>query len=212
VKKNIIFVIPALNEERCIKKVILDFKKIGKTLVVNDNSKDKTKYLASKYSNYIINNKRKLGYDKSLRIGLKYAVTKIKNCNIIFSIDGDGQHQSKSVDVFLKKIIDNDIVIGKRQFFNRFAEYLIGFFSNILDGISDPLCGMKCYKKNQLIYLLKNLKYDSDYIGMFFLKKKIKYSEVNIKVKENKLTRFGSGFKANMQMIFAYIKIKFKLI
>ena len=121
-KKNIIFVIPALNEERCIKKVILDFKKIGKTLVVNDNSKDKTKYLASKYSNYIINNKRKLGYDKSLRIGLKYAVTKIKNCNIIFSIDGDGQHQSKSVDVFLKKIIDNDIVIGKRQFFNRFAE------------------------------------------------------------------------------------------
>ena len=211
-KKNIIFVIPALNEERCIKKVILEFKKIGNVLVVNDNSKDRTKYLASKYSNFIINNKRRLGYDKSLRVGLKYAATRIKGCNIIFSIDGDGQHQSKSVNVFLKKIINNDIVIGKRQFFNRFAEYLIGFFSNILDGISDPLCGMKCYKKKKLIYLLKNLKDNSDYIGMFFLKGKNKYTEVSIKVKENKLTRFGSGFKANMRMIFAYIKIKFKII
>ena len=135
-KKNIIFVIPAFNEEKNIKKVILDFKKIGKVLVVNDYSTDKTKSIASKYSNYIINNKYNKGYDKSLRIGLKYAVNKIKNSKVIFSIDGDGQHLSRDAKKFIKKINKNDVIIGKRNFYNRISEYFVGFFSKIFDNIS----------------------------------------------------------------------------
>lgn len=209
-KKNIIFVIPAFNEEKNIKKVILDFKKIGKILVVNDHSTDKTKSIASKYSNYIINNKYNKGYDKSLRIGLKYAVNKIKNSKVIFSIDGDGQHLSRDVKKFIKKINKNDVIIGKRDCYNRISEYFVGFFSKIFDNISDPLCGMKCYKKKYLSYLFKNLK-ETDYIGMFFLKKNNNISEVSIDVKKNKYTNFGYGFKTDIKIVFTYFKIKFFL-
>ena len=49
-KKKIVFVVSAYNEEKNIKKVILQFKKIGTVLVINDNSKDQTGTIASKYS------------------------------------------------------------------------------------------------------------------------------------------------------------------
>jgi glycosyltransferase involved in cell wall biosynthesis len=212
VNKKIIFVIPAYNEEKNLKEVILKFKKIGKVVVVNDSSEDRTRVIASKYSDYLINNKFNKGYDKSLRLGLSFAANKIIKSEIIFSIDGDNQHQPESVNRFLVKIKSNNIVIGKRQFYNRFSEYFVSFFSKKLDNISDPLCGMKCYKKEYLKSLLNNLKSKEDYIGMFFLKKKLKSSQVKINVKKNVLSNYGSGLKINLKIIITYIKIKFNLI
>ena len=211
-KKKIAFVVSAYNEEKNIKKVILQFKKIGTVLVINDNSKDKTGTIASKYSDYVINNKYNEGYDKSLRIGLKYVVNNIKKAEIIFTIDGDGQHSSKNVNKFLKKIDYCDAVIGQRQYYNRYSEHIVGFFSKFFDNISDPLCGIKCFKRFFLIKLLKDIKQNSDYVGMFFLRKKAKILQVNVNVKKNKYTSFGSGWRANYRIILAYIKIKAKII
>ena len=210
--KKIVFVIPAYNEEKNLKKVILKFKKIGKVVVVNDSSGDRTKAIASKYSDYLINNKFNKGYDKSLRLGLNFAANKMTKSEIIFSIDGDNQHQPESVNNFLIKIKSHNVVIGKRQFYNRFSEYFVSFFSKQLDNISDPLCGMKCYKKEYLRGLLTKLKSKEDYVGMFFLKKKLKTSQVRINVKKNNLSNYGYGFKINLKIIITYIKIKFNLI
>ena len=41
-KKKIVFLIPAKNEELNIKKVLIKFKKFGKTVVINDHSIDNT--------------------------------------------------------------------------------------------------------------------------------------------------------------------------
>ena len=53
---NIIFLIPAFNEEKNLKMVIFQFKKHGAILVVNDGSTDDTEKIAKKYSNYYIKN------------------------------------------------------------------------------------------------------------------------------------------------------------
>ena len=58
IDKKIIFLIPALNEQKNIKKTIINFKKYGKVLVVDDGSIDKTKNIALKYSNYFLFNKK----------------------------------------------------------------------------------------------------------------------------------------------------------
>ena len=75
--KKIFFLIPAFNEEKNLKKVILDYKKFGKVLVINDASKDKTKSIAKKFCDIYLENKNNIGYDKSLRKGLIYLSKKI---------------------------------------------------------------------------------------------------------------------------------------
>ena len=52
---KIIFLIPAFNEEKNLKKVILQFKKYGSIFVINDGSTDKTEEIAKKNSKYHLN-------------------------------------------------------------------------------------------------------------------------------------------------------------
>ena len=50
--KDLIVLIPAFNESKSIKKVILTAKKIAEVIVVDDCSQDETSLLSKKYSNY----------------------------------------------------------------------------------------------------------------------------------------------------------------
>ena len=96
IDKKIIFLIPALNEQKNIKKTIINFKKYGKVLVVDDGSIDKTKNIALKYSNYFLFNKKNMGYDFSIYKGIEYIRKKL-NFDLIVVIDGDGQHSIKNI-------------------------------------------------------------------------------------------------------------------
>ncbi len=210
-KKKIIFIIPAFNEEKNLKKVINDFKKYGDIITINDNSIDQTKVIADKYSNYVINNKERLGYDSSIRLGIKFVLKNLKEKEIVFTIDGDGQHVASEVPKFLKKVKNCDAVIGKRDFYNRYSEYIVGFFSKQIDNINDPLSGFKCYRKNYLVKLFKILK-KIDYIGMFFLEKNKNIKQVNIRIKKNSKSSIGSGLKIDLKILITYFKVRFNLI
>ncbi len=210
-KKKIIFIVPAHNEEQSLKKVICSLKKYGEVITINDNSNDKTGFIANKYSNYVINNKKKLGYDCSVRIGIKFALKKLKKKEIIFTFDGDGQHLAYEVPKFLNKIKNNDVVLGRRNYFNRYSESIVSFLSIILDNINDPLTGFKCYKKSYLIEVFKILK-NKNYLGMFFLKKIKKIDQVKINIVKKSKSRIGWGIKVNYEILLTYICIKLNLI
>ena len=81
--KDLIILIPAFNEEKNIKDVIVKFKNFGDTLVVDDSSTDKTGSIAKKYSKYYINNKNNIGYDLSLRKGINFICKNLKKKNLI---------------------------------------------------------------------------------------------------------------------------------
>ena len=167
-KHQIAILIPAHNEERNILKVINDFNKFGEVFIVDDNSTDKTNLICKKKKVYLIKNNLQIGYDYSLRKGINYIINKKRGIKIIITADGDGQHEGNNVKKFLKFYKKYDCIIGARDFFNRFSELLLNFFSTIFFDIKDPLSGMKCYntsilRNNKFIFKSKN-----DYCGMFF--------------------------------------------
>jgi glycosyltransferase involved in cell wall biosynthesis len=208
VSEKIYIVIPALNEEKNIKKVLKKFNKIGKTIVINDNSSDQTKNIAKKFSYKTITNNKRIGYDKSLRKGIKYVIRNKRMAKYVLTADADGQHYDIPIKTILKKILNFDLVICERDRYNRISEKIISFISDNIFSIKDPLSGVKFYKLETIkkkFYLLDEKK---DYIGMFFYKLYSKNKICNIKIKvnsENKISSFGEGIITNFKIFFAFI-------
>ena len=75
-RSKIVIIIPALNEEKTISKIVKECRKYGKVIVVNDGSKDNTAFLAREAGAFVINNSKNLGYEKSLNRGFKLASKK----------------------------------------------------------------------------------------------------------------------------------------
>ena len=113
-------VVPARNEEKTIKKVIMSLKKFGDVLIVDDSSTDKTPIIVKNLQVKVIRNKVKLGYEATLLKGIKYLLK--KNYKYIASFDADGEHDPKFF-LNIKKLKSFDLLIGKRKKLNRFSEY-----------------------------------------------------------------------------------------
>lgn len=208
-KNQLAILIPAHNEEKNIVKVINDFKKYGKVFIIDDNSTDKTNHLCKAKRVNLIKNKYQLGYDRSLRKGIKYIIKYKKKIKIIITADGDGQHYSKYIKKILSYTSKYDFIIGSRNFYNRFSEYFVNFISLLLFNIEDPLSGMKCYNIKQMNYKKEIFDSKKDFCGMFFFKiyKLRQVLCVKIKAKKkNKTSSYGNGFLTNMKIIKSFIQ------
>jgi glycosyltransferase involved in cell wall biosynthesis len=208
VNKKINIVIPALNEEKNLRKVLIKFNKIGKTIVINDNSSDLTKNIAEKFCYKVITNNRRLGYDKSLRRGMEYIIKNEKTTKYILTADADGQHYNIPIKNIIKKLNLYDLVICERDKLNRISEKIISFISFVMFSIKDPLSGVKCYKLENIKKSFFSLNKKKDYVGMFFFKLYNKNKICNIRIKvnnKNKISSFGEGFKTNLKIFFAFV-------
>ena len=213
-----IFLIPAYNEEKNIKKVLIDFNKFGKTLVINDNSNDKTKNIAKLYSYKTLNNHKNIGYDRSLRRGITYVLKNFQKEKVLITVDADGQHQSKYVKKFLLLSKKFDVIVGNRSFYNRKIEKKISQISQKKFVIIDPLSGFKCYRLDKIKKYWKLLDSKIDYFGMFCLLWLMDLKIINSKIyvkKNNKLSSMSRGkniehkFKNSFKKILALYKFKF---
>jgi len=176
---NVTAVIPAYNEEKLIKSVIIDVSKYcSKIVVINDGSTDDTLNIISKVKEkmgeqlIIINNEKNMGIGYSMKVGFEKAI-KFDN-EILLKIDGDGQHLADDIPKFVKKIVDEnfDYVKGNRflikeEIKNMPLNKLIGnliitTLQKIISGnynISDPNNGFIAFKKNILQFVeIKSLK------------------------------------------------------
>jgi glycosyltransferase involved in cell wall biosynthesis len=208
VNKKICIIIPALNEEKNLKKVLVKLNKIGKTIVINDNSFDLTKKISKKFSYKVITNKHRLGYDKSIRKGMEYVIKNEKTFKYILTADADGQHYNIPIKNALKKLNTYDLIIFKRDKLNRISERIIDFISSILFSIKDPISGAKLYKVDVIKKKIFMLDKEKDYVGMFFFKLFNKNKICNIKInvnKKNKNSSFGEGLKINLKIFFAFL-------
>ena len=203
-----------LNEQKNIKKVILLFRKFGKVFVVDDNSDDNTSIISKKFAYKLIRSNKNLGYDRAIRYGILNIINSKSKLDYLFTVDADGEHSTRYVKKFLKKMSKYDIVVGSRNRLNRISEYFVSFISKIIYSVNDPLSGMKCYNYRVLkrkFYKIKNDKID--YTGMFFLKiyNKKRISNINIIVNaQNKPSSFGHGFYSNLKIIKSFINVMFK--
>ena len=204
-------VVPARNEEKTIKKVIVSLQKYGDILIVDDASTDKTSFIIKNLQTKFIKNKINLGYEATVLKGIKYLLK--KKYKYIATFDADGEHDPKFLSN-IKKFKNFDLLIGKRKKLNRSSEYFFSFIVKLFFGIHDPLSGLKIYNTN----ILKNIQLTNENDFNTYLIFKIKnlngkiiHKSLNVKKRKDS-SRLGNIFKVNFNITTSLFKLFFKIM
>ena len=210
VEEKVIAVIPALNEEKTISKVIRGVKEyVDEIILVDDASTDKTAFIAQREGAIVLTHKKNQGYDKSIDDG--FALAAKRGARIILTFDGDGQHNPEDIPKIVEPILkgEADVVVGKRPHYARITEYLFAVVAKIKANIDDPLCGLKAYHirvYNDIGYFDRITSIGTQ---LMFNAKRKGYGVVQKDITLNErvdVPRFGRRVKANLRIFKAIIK------
>lgn len=148
---KVFIVIPGLNEEKHIGRVIRKARSAGfKDIVfVDDGSRDKSARVAEKEGATVLSHAINLGKGAAAKTGCDYALQ--QGARIIVLIDGDGQHKPEDIPRVLKVLKGRDIVFTHRAFNKnmpfvyRFGNWFINQSTYILFGLKlkDTQCGFR---------------------------------------------------------------------
>ena len=205
VRHRVGIVIPALNESATISNVVRAAIAYGLPIVVDDGSTDDTARLASEAGAVVVSHEQNLGYDGALNSGFRKAVE--SDCEIIITLDADGQHNPDLIAAFIEKIdAGADMVVGIRDQFQRLGERVFAFYTNYRFGIKDPLSGIKAYRSS----LYKALGHFDSYgsIGtelmIYAARNTYKIDQLPFEVMERQgQSRFGQTLQGNFKIFRA---------
>jgi glycosyltransferase involved in cell wall biosynthesis len=207
-KKDLLILIPALNEQKTIENIIKKLKKYGHILVIDDGSRDDTKFVANKNGATVIKHNTNRGYNEALNTGFKFFLK--KKYKKVITIDADGQLPAKYVKIFNDKLNSNfEIICGVRSKVERFGEKFFLFFSKIIWNLNDPVCGLKGFSYSFLKKNFSHFKFDSINTELLIKGRKIssRINQVPIKnISRKDSSRFGEGIKANIIIITTLLK------
>jgi glycosyltransferase involved in cell wall biosynthesis len=204
-KYRVGIVIPALNESATIVEIVETVKKYGRPIVVDDGSTDNTAELALKSGAVVVVHEVNRGYDAALNSGFKTGAK--LDMQVFITIDADGQHNPELIQKFIEAIDSGaDIVVGIRSRRQRLCEHLFAWYSSLLWGVKDPLCGMKAYRATLYNKLGHFDAYGS--IGtelmIFAAKNGYQFKQIKFDVRERSgESRFGQVLSANFKILRA---------
>ncbi len=130
---KVVCVIPALNEEKTVRKTVeKTMLHVDTVIVVDDGSADKTYEEAVKSGAIVLRNKKTCGLGGALRVGYRKALD--IGATLIIKLDADGEHNPDDIPKLLQTMVANnkDIVVGSR-FLNESSSRgmpLLKLFSN----------------------------------------------------------------------------------
>ncbi len=207
VKSRVAFIIPALNEEETIGRVVRGLLPYGTPVVVDDASSDQTGDIARKAGALVVRRDSNGGYDRALNSGFAFASS--LGFSFVITMDGDGQHLMELVSTFIDELNQRaDVVIGIRPAAARVMERVFSIFARIVYGIHDPLCGMKGYRMS----LYRSVGCFDSYgsVGteliLFAAKNRKRIIQVRIPITERSgPSRFGQTLKANWMLFKAFV-------
>lgn len=152
--------IPVYNEERHLDAVLREVRRYSdRILVVNDGSTDGTPQLLAKHPDlHVVTHPKNRGYGAALISAFDYALR--TDCDVLVTMDCDGQHEPARIPVLLEAIHDADIVSGSRYLrdFRQNTDvtpadrrYINGTITaelnELLDlNLTDAFCGFKAYR------------------------------------------------------------------
>jgi glycosyltransferase involved in cell wall biosynthesis len=198
-------VIPAFNEALKIADVVRGVVQFAVPIVVDDGSTDGTAQVAMAAGAIVIRHVRNLGYDAALQTGLFKAIELGFDYGI--TLDADGQHAPHTLSAFIGLLnAGADLVIGRREHSQRFAEAVFALMGRCLWRIDDPLCGMKGYK---LTYLERLGHFDAyRSIGTEFAIRAARTGLIIVNVPiptapRQGESRFGTGWRPNLKILRA---------
>lgn len=113
--RRVLIVLPALNEEHNVEKVVAEVRQQLPTagiLVVDDGSTDATASRARAGGAEVARLAINLGVGGAMRTGFRYALR--HGYDIVVQVDADGQHDPREVIELLDALDTADLVIGAR--------------------------------------------------------------------------------------------------
>ncbi|MHA1230774.1 MAG: glycosyltransferase family 2 protein [Candidatus Helarchaeota archaeon] len=155
-KEMITVIIPAYNEEETIEKAIEEVRPYcNHIVVINDGSTDNTKQIAEKAGAIVVNHKLNQGLGKSLRDGVRKALT--LGSKIIVNFDADLQYKAEDIPRLVYYLIheEYDLMMGSRlagtiekmnwlkKFGNKMYTKLLQYLTKT--GISDGQTGFRAF-------------------------------------------------------------------
>lgn len=197
-------IIPAYNEEECIKNTVTNLKRYNPNIdyvIINDCSTDSTKQICKDNNFNVINLPINLGIGGAVQTGYKYAYE--NNYDIAIQFDGDGQHDINCIDKIIEPLVNEqvDMCIGTRYldkssskfqstFIRRLGSNIISLCIKICTGakITDPTSGFRAVNKNVIEEFAK--KYPTEYpepestVSLLVNKYKVKEVPVNMNERE----------------------------
>ena len=155
-------VIPCRNESEHISELVfMTNQLVGMSIVADDSSTDKTIEEAERSGAYLVRNFGKRGAGANTQAGTNEAM--LLDCDIVVTLDGDGQHDPKDIPKLLKPIVDGeaDVVVGTRfaegskniiPRYRRFGIHVITWLYNFgrKDKLSDVQCCFRAFSREML--------------------------------------------------------------
>ena len=174
-KKRILVIIPAYNEDGSVGKVIEEVRThLSKAdiLIVNDGSTDLTSEKAKACGATVLDLPFNLGIGGAMQAGYQYAYE--KGYDIAIQVDGDGQHDPKEIGKLLKALEEKkiDMAIGSRFIgdlgykSSTMRRIGISIFSQVISmivrqRITDPTSGFRASNRKAIQLFASN--YPQDY-------------------------------------------------
>lgn len=209
-------IIPAYNEEKNIKEVILkikNLKKFKKVIVVDDGSKDRTAEIAESLSVIVLRHIRNKGKGEAIKTAFK-KVKKMKDVENIVLIDADMQFDPKESLKIIKALDNYDLVMGKRNwkkipFRHRLGNFVWRTTFNFLfnQNLKDTNCGLIGIKSKNLGkinvqggYIIENS------ILASAVRNHLKIGQVDVNVDYHKVSKVGRGVRMVLGVLYFIIK------
>jgi glycosyltransferase involved in cell wall biosynthesis len=159
---SIVAGIPAYNEEKTIAEMVLKAGcHVGKVLVCDDGSKDRTQMIARKNGAHVLEHKKNMGYGATMQT--LFGKARELGADVLVVFDGDGQHDPDEIPELVKPVLEGraDIVIGSRfikgarrdiPFYRRMGILAITLLTRIFSGyaISDAQSGFRAFNRKAL--------------------------------------------------------------
>lgn len=207
---RLVIVIPAYCEAKTIGKVVTGAKEYGTVLVVDDCSHDDTGARAEDAGALVVRNEFNLGYDATLHEGFEEAAKRGFEC--VITLDADGEHDPDLVGRFARLLLEENVplVLGMREFKQRFSEVLMGYYIKVRFGVDDIFCGMKGY---HLSLLLANGGFDhtksvGTELAINSIRRGYSFKQVLVHGEPRRdLPRFATTFRANWMILRALARV-----
>ncbi len=215
-------VIPAYNEEKVIQDVLREIQRAGyrNIIVVDDGSTDQTYERAREISGVIaLRHRLNRGKGAATKTGIEAA--KLRDADIIVTVDGDGQHNPGDIARLIAPIEQShcDVVLGTRLknpkgmpwykiLANKVGNIVTWYFYGLY--VSDSQSGFRAYSRHaaELINTKTDrYEYDSEVIREIYTYK-LSYQEVPIEVR---YTAYSMG-KLHKQSFTNGLKTLYKII
>ena len=166
--KDFTILIPCYNEEETIGSVLVQMLSLNPKhiVVVDDGSTDRSveiiKYLQGFGKIILVQHTKNVGVGSALKTGFRYCFD--LKTKYVVTVDADNQHSKKDTKKVMNKIMKKNYltVAGVRQFHRdipikkKFSNFMARLAFMLLYGINttDPLCGLRAYRRDFLPELL----------------------------------------------------------